>query len=64
MSAIRGFPDNPDAARLKGACFRSGQLTTVTLAVLKLDSSAFWMIVASSSNGGGSRGCFVTIIVV
>lgn len=60
MSAIRGLPERPGAARLKGDWRRSGQETIETETCSKLDERVEMRGSANSSSRGGESGTFCT----
>lgn len=59
MSAMRSWPERPDAARLKGSLVRSGHCTTVVVTSLKWGFREVVRRVARSERGGGERVCFL-----
>lgn len=58
MSAIRGLPHSPEAARLYGAWRRSGQETTATEECSKLEERPADMGETSSSREGALSSSF------
>ena len=56
MSAIRGFPERPGAARLNGGRRRSGQVMMVTETSRKFEESPVVRGAMRSFRGGGKTG--------